>query len=178
MLADDYHTDDRRHLGGGIHGRDAEIANVKVQADLGVTHITVTPIAVRGERLVLGRVCYSGRDKELEVIAAEMLIVCDINADGQSTAAVAFDLDDIDAAFEELDRRYLVGEAAGHAHTWLVIAEGFASLNRHEIPATTPDFVDVDHRPLAIAPGDLKDTSVPRLARPRIPASTLRPSIG
>ena len=33
-----------------------------------------------------------------------------------------FDLDDIDAAFEELDARYLAGEAAAHAHTWSVIA--------------------------------------------------------
>ena len=29
-----------------------------------------------------------------------------------------FDLDDFDAAFEELDARYLAGEAAAHAQTW------------------------------------------------------------
>ena len=32
-----------------------------------------------------------------------------------------FDIDDIDAAFEELDARYAAGEAAAHAHTWSVI---------------------------------------------------------
>ena len=157
MLADDYYTDDRRRVvGGGIHGRDAEIASVRAQANLGVTHASATVIAARGERLALSRVRYSGRDQELEVFVAEILIVFEINADDRFAAAVAFDLDDIDAAFKELDARYLADEAAAHAHTWSVITGGYMSLNRREMPATTPDFVDIDHRPLAIAAGDLK----------------------
>ena len=59
-----------------------------------------------------------------------------------------FDLDDIDAAFEELDARYLAGEAAAHAHTWSVIAEEYAAFNRHELPAA--DWVTIDHRQLAV----------------------------
>ena len=157
MLADDYYTDDRRRVvGGGIHGRDAEIASVQAQANLGVTHASATVIAARGERLALSRVRYSGRDQELEVFVAEILIVFEINADDRFAAAVAFDLDDIDAAFKELDARYLADEAAAHAHTWSVITGGYVSLNRREMPATTPNFVDIDHRPLAIAAGDLK----------------------
>ena len=57
-----------------------------------------------------------------------------------------FDLDDIDAAFEELDARYLAGEAAAHAHTWSIIAGAFAALNRRELPADAPDLVSIDHR--------------------------------
>ena len=57
-----------------------------------------------------------------------------------------FDPDDIDAAFEELDARYLAGEAAAHAHTWSVIAQAYAALNRRELAATTPDWVNIDHR--------------------------------
>ena len=53
------------------------------------------------------------------------------------TTRVMFDPDDIDAAFEELDARYLAGEAAAHAHTWSLIAEAYAALNRHELPPTT-----------------------------------------
>ena len=60
-----------------------------------------------------------------------------------------FDLDDIDAAFAELDARYLAGEAAAHAHTWSVIADAYAALNRREVPATTPDWVNIDHRRVA-----------------------------
>ena len=60
-------------------------------------------------------------------------------------ARVLFDPDDIDAAFKELDARYLAGEAAAHAHTWSVIAEVYAAFNRHELPADA-DWVNVDHR--------------------------------
>ena len=70
-----------------------------------------------------------------------MLSVVEIDADERIVARVAFDPDDIDAAFEELDARYLAGEAAPYAHTWSVIAEAYAAFNRHELPATTPDWV-------------------------------------
>ncbi len=68
-----------------------------------------------------------------------MLGIVEIDADNRIAAIVTFDLDDIDAAFEELDARYLAGEAAAHAHTWSVIARAYAAFNRHELPATTPD---------------------------------------
>ena len=146
-LADDYYTDDRRHVvGGGIHGRDAEIASVRVQANLGVTHATPTAIAVRGERLALSRVRYSGHNQELGAFVAEMLIVFEMNADGRFAAAVAFDLDDIDAAFEELDSRYLAGEAAAHARTWSLISRGNAAANRNAKLPMTPDSSMIDHR--------------------------------
>ena len=75
-----------------------------------------------------------------------MLGVTEINADDRVAAAVMFDLDDIDAALEELDARYLAGEAAAHSHTWSVVAEAYAALNRHELYPTTPDWVNIDHR--------------------------------
>ena len=142
-----YYTDDRRHVVvRGIDGRDAEIADVQVQADLGVTHATSTVIAIRGERLALSRVRYSGRNQGLEAFLAEMLIVFEINADDRFAAAVAFDLDDIDAAFEELDARYLAGEAAAHARTWSVISRGNAAANRNARLPMTPDSSMIDHR--------------------------------
>ena len=75
-----------------------------------------------------------------------MIDIVEIDADERIAARVVFDPDDIDAAFEELDARYLAGEAAAHAHTWSVIAGAFAALNRHELPETTPDWVNIDHR--------------------------------
>ena len=118
--------------------------------------MTSTVIATRGERLALSRVRLSGRDQRPEAFHTELLGIVEINADNRIAARVAFDLDDIDAAFEELDARYLAGEAAAHAHTWSVIAGAYAALNRHELPATTPDWVNIDHRrATAFAPGDL-----------------------
>ena len=69
---------------------------------------------------------------------------------------ITFDLDDIDAAFEELDARYLAGEAAAHAHTWSLMTQTHATLNGHEIPPTTPGWANIDHRRgVAFAPGDI-----------------------
>ena len=50
-----------------------------------------------------------------------MLGIAEIDTDGRIAACVMVDLDDIDAAFEELDARYLAGEAAAHSQTWTVI---------------------------------------------------------
>ena len=56
ILADDHYSDDRRRVtGAGIRrGRDADIENFRVVADLGA-NITVEVIATRGDRLVLTR---------------------------------------------------------------------------------------------------------------------------
>ena len=86
---------------------------------------------------------------------AEMLCIVEIDADERIVAHVVFDVDDIDAAIEELDARYLAGEAAAHANTWSAVAGFYAALNRHEILAT-PDWVNVDHRrATTVASGDM-----------------------
>ena len=60
-------------------------------------------------------------------------------------AHVAFDLDDIDAAFEELDARYLAGEAAAHADIWTAITRG---LSRVQPTRNLPDDGGLcEHRP-------------------------------
>ncbi len=151
LLSADIFTDDRRRVvnGGARHGRDTEIADKRVLADLGMTNVTVTVVAIRGERLALNRVDSS----EFET---EVFNVAEIDADNRIAAIVGFDIDDINAAFEELDARYLAGEAAAHSHTWKVMAQAFAATNRREIPEFMPDFVSIDHRRArAFAPGDL-----------------------
>src|SRR6516165_11147287 len=71
-------------------------------------------------------------------------------SDGRIAARIWFEANDIDAAFEELDARYLAGEAAAHAHAWSVISGAYAAMNRHELFATTPDWANIDHRRPAI----------------------------
>ena len=60
--------------------------------------------------------------------------LAEIDSDERIAAFVSFDVDDIDAAFAELDARYLAGEAAEHARTWSVIATRI----RRVQPARTP----------------------------------------
>ncbi|MDQ1545830.1 MAG: hypothetical protein QOH69_734, partial [Actinomycetota bacterium] len=152
ILSDDVCMDDRRHVvnAGVRHGRDAEIASQRAVADVGVTHFTSTVIAIRGRRLALG--CYSVFDGWS---GSKVLCVSEINAENQIVARVAFDSDDVDAAFEELDARFLAGEAAAHAHIWTAMTQVQAAYNRHELPPATADGVNIDHRRgRAFAPGD------------------------
>ena len=154
VLADDICVDDRRRVvNAGIkHGRDAEVANVRAVLDVGITYFASVVIAARGQRLVLARI-EGGGQEFLDVV----LGVIEINSDNLISTIVLFELDDFDSATAELDARYLAGEAAPHAHTWSVIAGAYAALNRHEFPATTPDWVDIDHRgETAFGAGDLK----------------------
>jgi hypothetical protein len=157
LMADDISTDDRRRVvnAGVLHGRDAEIANMRAVADIDA-NITSIIIAIRGERLALTRLCSSNLGPRPEEFGAEALNIIEINADNRIVAGVVFDLDDIDAAFEELDARYRAGEAAAHAHAWSLVAEAFAAINRHELPELTSDWVNIDHRrAISFAPGDM-----------------------
>jgi class 3 adenylate cyclase len=158
LLTDDTSTDDRRPLVGvGFRcGRDDVIADWRATAEVGVKNVTLAVVATRGERLALTRLRFMGRDERPEAFRTDVLGVVEINTEQRIAACVMFDLNNIDAAFEELDTRYLAGEAAAHAHTWSVIANAYVTLNRRELPPTTPDWVNVDHRggATAFAPGD------------------------
>ena len=172
MMADNFSSDDRRRVvGAGVrHGRNAQIMDMRAIADLGITNSNTTHLATRGKRLALSRIRMSSKDQPFY---GEMLDVLEINADAQIVKYVVFDPDDVDAAFEELDARYLAGEAADHAHTWALIARLYAGLNRHELPPTTPDFVDVDNRRLAaFAPGDIREFA--RTAFDQVPDLSFR----
>ncbi|OMC56764.1 hypothetical protein A5747_05800 [Mycobacterium sp. IS-836] len=148
LLAADTSVDDHRRVVNAEirRGRDVEIANMQAFAGIGATRSTATVIATRGERLVLCRTCISGEEQQPGAFNIEFLNLVEITADKRIAARSAFDLDDIDAAFKELDTRYLAGEAASHAHTWSVIAGAFAAINRHELPELAPDWIDIDHR--------------------------------
>ena len=80
--------------------------------------LEVEPIAIRGSRLSLIRECYRDTDGAERPVAIELLRVTEVSDGDLVHDTVTFDPDDIDAAFEELDARYLAGEAAAHAHTW------------------------------------------------------------
>ena len=148
ILTDESFIDDRRPVvnAGLWDGRDAVIANLQALADAAANITSV--IATRGERLALTRIRSSNRDPRQGDFGVEMLNIVEIDTDGRIVAHVEFDPNDIDAAFEELEARYLAGEAAAHAHTWSVIAETYAAINRHEFPPTTPDSENIDHRQL------------------------------
>jgi hypothetical protein len=135
-------------------GRDVVIANLRAVAEAAANITSI--IATRGERLALSRIRSSNRDPRQGEFGVEMLNIVEIDTEGRIAAHVEYDPDDIDAAFAELDARYLAGEAAGHARTWSAVMRAYTELNRGELPTTTVDFEDIDHRrAAAMAPGEL-----------------------
>ena len=155
ILAEDFCSADRRRVtaAGTRRGRDAEIENMRVVADLGAK-FTVEVIATRGDRLVLTRTRMSFDQQQ--GFLADVLGLVETDLEGRVAAVIELDLDDIEAALEELDARYLAGEAAAHARTWSVISGSYAAINRHEMPLTTPDCANIDHRrETAMGLGDL-----------------------
>jgi len=85
-----------------------------------------------------------------------MLAIIEVNTDGLVIARICFDPDDVDAAFEELDARYLAGEAAPYAEVWQGITEGLGAINRREPASTLWNVAAVDHRRVPFAPQDFE----------------------
>ena len=158
-LAEDISTDDRRRVvNAGIrHGRDAEIKDFRSAADLGFTHATVRRHC-DPRRTPRPHAC-SRYSRATTIPRRSTTMLLQGSRDRRrrpDRGGVTFDLDDFDAAIAELDARYLAGEAAAHAHTWSVVAAAYAGFNRRELLATTPDWVNIDHRRgAAFAPGDM-----------------------
>src|SRR6185437_3848334 len=158
MLADDIFNDDHRRVvnAGALHGRDATMASMQATAALGLSAITPVVIATRGERLALTREHWLIGDQRSGAYSAEVLSIVEIDADERIVARLAFDPEDIDAAFAELDVRYLAGEAAAYSQTWSLTTQAYAALNRRELPPAKADWVNIDHRrAIAFAPGDM-----------------------
>jgi hypothetical protein len=147
-LADDIVTDDRRRVvnAGVRFGRDAVLAELSSFVDIGACGISSDVIATRGERLILNRSEILGENQRPHEIDSEVLDIIEIDSAERIIARVVFDPDDLNAAFEELDARYLAGEAAAHARTWSVIAKAYVGINAGELAAMTRDWTMVDHR--------------------------------
>ena len=114
-------------------------------AEIGVKRITSDTTASRGGRLTLSRSrlrqrpatrCVPHRCRQHRRDRRRRNIA----------ALITFDSDEFDAAIAELDNRYLAGEAAAHARTWSAVLRPYTAINRRELFATTPEWVNIDHR--------------------------------
>jgi hypothetical protein len=101
-----HYEDHRKGLGTDFEGPDS--LNELWQSATGAT-FEVEPIAVRGDRLALLRVTLHALESGY---VGTGLVINEVNPDGLSIATIMFDLDDLDAAVIELDRRYSAGEGA------------------------------------------------------------------
>ena len=160
LVTDDTVADDRRRVVGSIvlEGRRANIDHYRALASVGARRVNTTVLATRGERLAVGLFSFSGDDGDADAFHAEAIAVVEANEADQIMARVLFDADDVDAAYAELESRYVAGEAAPYARTWSAIVAANAAFNRKEPPPTTPDWASVDHRSvIRFEPGELMD---------------------
>src|SRR5262249_37348937 len=107
-------------------------------------------VATRGRRLALthGRFELAGGD--VGPSESEWLVVEESDEHDKRVAMVAFDPDNLDAAYTELDERYAAGEAAPYGGIWeLRISRAVAARDGSALASMfAPDCVIEDHRPL------------------------------
>jgi hypothetical protein len=111
-------------------------------------------LATRGDRLALLRARFEGSGGDVGPSDVEFLQIIEVDLHGDAVAVVAFDPDDLHAAYVELDERYAAGEAAPHAAGWernQRFWRALAARDWEKLAATfAPGFVLEDHRPLGL----------------------------
>jgi ketosteroid isomerase-like protein len=105
VAADAEVVDHRALFRARSRGADAALANIRAIVDVGGVRQGHQRIATRGEHLMLSRMTISGRhaDAPAEFVG---LSIFEIDADGRFSYNGVFDLDQLDEAFAELDRRF------------------------------------------------------------------------
>jgi class 3 adenylate cyclase/tetratricopeptide (TPR) repeat protein len=147
LASADYVFDDRRAVVGVGRNNSPRMKDATYQM-IAEGYISAgEAIAVRGGRLALieasTRVGADG-----EHYTTDSLLVLELDADGLAAAAVLFDPDDVDAAIDELDHRYIAGEGAAYAEVLALVFASLRAYNARDWEAlracNDPDVVVVD----------------------------------
>jgi ketosteroid isomerase-like protein len=149
LYADDFVRFDRtRALQTEDRGRDDILSYIRASVGVGYRRFEGVPIAIRGERLALMRWVV----EDDTGLVSERLSVYEIGEEGLIIRAVTFDTADLDAAFDELDDRYIAGEGAPIAdriHRMRKLLKAHRDRDWDTWRESYADgFVVVDHRPL------------------------------
>ncbi|MHB8464606.1 MAG: nuclear transport factor 2 family protein, partial [Acidimicrobiales bacterium] len=137
-LADDALLDDRRPIvGARADGREAVMSIFRSAVEAGVRRVEIRPLATRGRRLSLLQLVYVGAEGEVESIGLH-----EVDGDGKLVRGYGFDPADPDAAFDELDARYLAGEGAPCSSAIRVMVDANAAYNREDWAAHRSFYAD------------------------------------
>ncbi len=108
-------------------------------------------LATRGDRLALVHVRWTGGVAHSTEFELEALQLTEIDVLGRVTTTIIFEANAVEAAVAELDRRYVVGEAADFTEDVSVVLGWIGLYNERDWyrygELLTPDFRVVDHRP-------------------------------
>jgi hypothetical protein len=143
---------DRRRMVRLDLDRSAQLEGLRYLFELRSSRFTERVLATRGDRLALVRVRVEASEGDIGPSDAEYLQVNDVDDHGNAVALVVFDPDDLDAAYAELDARYVAGEAAPYTLAWATLQRFERALAARDweqlASAFAPDFVVEDHRTL------------------------------
>ena len=112
--------------------------NVRAVFDLDITAWFLDLLATRGDRLALFRLRLVAADGNSGQVEVEYLDVVEVDEHGARAAEVTFDPEDLDAAYDELDARYIAGEGAPHATQMEANQRFMGSVPRREIGRRSP----------------------------------------
>ncbi|MBI3389074.1 MAG: hypothetical protein HY027_15185 [Deltaproteobacteria bacterium] len=148
----DFRLSDRRSFVRLDLDRDQHLESLRLRFQMGSSRVTSAILATRGDRLALGRVRFELADGYVGPSDTEALWTCEVDEQGKRVTMVAFNADDLDAAYAELDERYAPGEAAPFARSAAGVRAFSRALAGRDWDAMTalyaPDFIMRDHRPL------------------------------
>lgn len=122
--------DRRRIFGDPVIGRDGLAPRLQQLRDQ-YTAAEFHTVAVRGDRLVLLWIRYSDDSGNL----SEQYQVVETGGDSRIRYACQFDAEDFDAAYRELDARYLAGEGQPFAAHGRTFARFFEAMDRLDVDA-------------------------------------------
>jgi ketosteroid isomerase-like protein len=140
---------DRRKLVQLELDRDGAIEYLRSTFGL-APRIDIAVLATRGERLALARVLGEMGAGDVGASEIESLMLYEMDARGARKALIRFDLDDLDAAYAELDARFDAGEAAACPRARATMRATTRAWLDRDWDATlrlcAPDFAFCDHR--------------------------------
>jgi class 3 adenylate cyclase/ketosteroid isomerase-like protein len=129
VYADDWITEDRRAIVGSTMNIEQSRAQTRLIFDGGAT-LEREIVATRGRSLSLERWDLHLPDFEAH---ETVLLVTLVNAEGRYQLTVMFGVDDVDAAYAELDRLFLEGEGAQNADVIALGTSFFDALVQQDV---------------------------------------------
>ncbi|MFN2428048.1 MAG: nuclear transport factor 2 family protein, partial [Candidatus Binatia bacterium] len=151
-FTDDFRYSDRRHLLRLELDLDAFRRFSLDLSSMPSRNLQSSLLATRGERLCLVRLRVEVGSDDVGPSEIEHLNVVEVNAGGSCVALVRLDLDDLDAAYAELESRFQGGEAAKHPRATATINRYGVARDNHQwadlAAQLHPDMVTTDHRVL------------------------------
>jgi class 3 adenylate cyclase len=144
--------DDRRRLLRTDVDYEGFLAQFRMLFEQPGSRWTEPLLATRGERLSLHRVLFEAEAPQGggPLALDEHLGLIEVDAEGRQVGVVVFDLEDEDAAYAELDARFVAGEAAAHDRAWAALDRILRSVAERDwetlAASFAPDFRIEDHR--------------------------------